>query len=234
MSQMHDRVLVVAAHPDDEVLGCGGAIAWHVERGDEVHVLLLGDGVSSRDAVVEGDLVGRNLAAEAACQVLGATLTLHHLPDNRFDSEGVLAVAKRVEAAKQAFNPAVVYTHHGADLNVDHRVTNQAVLAAFRPQPGELCRALYFFEVNSSSEWQFDSSFPAFRPQHALCIDSYLERKLEALACYEEELREPPHPRSPHGVKTLASWRGCMFGMHAAEVFEIGYIRTCGDRELDA
>lgn len=218
-------VLVVAAHPDDEVLGCGGTIIHHIARGDSVHILFLSDGVMSRNGAVTADVGARRKAAENAANIMGAEKEFADFPDNRFDEVGLLDIARRIEETKNRVRPSIVYTHHGGDLNVDHRKTCQAVATAFRPQPGELCRELYYFEVNSSTEWRFSLDVAVFRPQLAVDITAHWEKKAAALACYAVEMRSPPHPRSLHSVKVLTEHRGATFGMTLAETFEVGYIK---------
>jgi len=218
-------VLVVAAHPDDEVLGCGGTIMNHTARGELVHILFLSDGVMSRDGAGDADVRARRNAAKMAANILGADVEFADFPDNRFDEVCLLDIARRIEKTKSRIRPSLVYTHHGGDLNIDHQRTCQAVVTAFRPQPSELCSELYFFEVSSSTEWQFSLGVAEFRPQVAVDIAAYWEKKVAAMDCYETELRPPPHPRSIHSTKALAAHRGSTFGMTLAETFEVGYIR---------
>lgn len=220
------NVLVIAAHPDDEVLGCGGTICRHVVNGDDVTIMILGEGLTARDPYRDAearkaDLADWQATARKAGEAMGVrNVLLEGLPDNRFDSLDLLDVVKRVETAKAKVQPNIVYTHHLGDLNVDHRITHQAVATAFRPIPGERCARLYAFEVLSSTEWQTPSVNLGFVPDHYVDITSVLSRKLKALACYEQELRPFPHPRSPEAVKSLASLAGSHVGVWAAERFK--------------
>jgi LmbE family N-acetylglucosaminyl deacetylase len=216
-------VLVVAAHPDDEVLGCGGTIARLAGEGRAVHVLLLADGETSRDTVAAPALVGRNAAADEAARILGcASVESLQLPDNRLDGEVLLDVVKKVEAAVARHSPGTVFTHHSGDVNIDHRVAHDAVLAACRPQPGHSVRELLFFEVPSSTEWRPPASAPPFAPDWFVDISATLGAKLGALDAYRAEMREFPHPRSRAGVEALARWRGASVGVSAAEAFMLG------------
>lgn len=220
-------VLVVAAHPDDEVLGCGGTIARLHREGAAVHVVLLADGESSRagqpDAIDAGLVTARNAAAEAAAKVLGvASVAVHQLPDNRLDQLDLLDVVKVVEAAIARIKPATVFTHHSGDVNVDHSVLHEAVLAACRPQPGHSVKDLYFFEVASSTEWRPPGSAAPFVPNHFVDISATLSLKMKALEAYASELRPFPHPRSLEAVRALAEWRGATAGVRAAEAFMVG------------
>jgi N-acetylglucosamine malate deacetylase 1 len=222
-----DTVAVIAAHPDDEVLGCGGAIARFVDTGRQVHVLLLSEGVTSRsaipDAVTEADLQRRNCAAARANEILRSTsLEQHQFPDNRMDAVARLDIVKIVEEFVLRVRPGLVLTHHAGDVNIDHRVVHDAVVAACRPQPGFAVRELMFFEIASSTEWRPAHSGMPFWPNVFVDITGTVERKLEALRAYSEELREFPHPRSLEAIEALARWRGATAGVRAAEAFLLG------------
>ncbi|HYF45091.1 MAG TPA: PIG-L deacetylase family protein [Acidimicrobiales bacterium] len=218
--------LVVAAHPDDEVLGAGGTIARRAAEGVEVHVLILGEGATSRaPSRAEGDRTATQALvadAEAAGKVLGTTsVTVVGLPDNRFDGVELLDVVKHVEAQIERVRPSTVYTQHGGDVNVDHRRTFEAVLAATRPQPGHPVREVLGFAVNSSTEWAFGALAPVFTPQVFVDVSAVLATKLEALSCYEAELRPFPHPRSLEAVEAQARAWGSAAGVDAAEAFTV-------------
>lgn len=211
-------VLVVAAHPDDEVLGCGGTMAGHAQRGDAVHVLFLADGETSRGA---GAPAHRNPAAAAAAMALGAREpVLLGLPDNRLDTVPLLDIVKHIEAEVARVRPQVVYTHHGADLNLDHVITHRAVLTACRPLPGTTVEAIHAFEVPSSTEWAPVQQAPAFAPNHFVDIAAVAAAKFRALRCYDGEMRPFPHARSYEAVEALAKWRGASVGVAMAEAFQ--------------
>lgn len=222
------KILVVAAHPDDEVLGCGGTIAGHTSAGDEVHVVVLAEGVTSRDKVRlrerhDAELSELAEAAHKANEILGvSSLTLHSLPDNRLDSIDLLDLVKVVEDHIERIKPNILYTHHAGDVNIDHRRIHEAVITATRPQPGQSVQTLLFFEVPSSTEWQTPGSAPAFVPNWFVDISRGLESKLRALAAYETEMRPWPHSRSCKAVECLAHWRGSTIGCNAAEAFTLG------------
>ncbi len=218
---MFDRrdlsVAVIAAHPDDEVLGCGATMARHAAAGHRVHTLILGSGLDARgDAPESAHDALRAQAAEAA-RLLGAPPPrLADLPDNRFDERPLLEVIRHVECFLAQISPQVVYTHHRGDLNVDHRLTHDAVMTACRPLPGP--RRILAFEVLSSSEWQ-SPQMPAFQPTVFHDAAGSLEAKLAAMAAYAGELRPWPHPRSLEGIRHQAALRGAQAGLAAAEAF---------------
>jgi len=222
---MADSVLVVAAHPDDEVLGCGGTIARHADAGDQVQVLIVAEGATSRqqqrDRVQAGDeLSALALAAQKAGSILGAVgVELLDLPDNRLDSLDRLDLIKRLEERIGSLRPQVVYVHHAGDVNVDHRRLHEAVVTACRPTPGHPVQRLLSFEVASSSEWQPPGSAPAFQPNWFVDISGQWRRKREALVAYASEMRPWPHARSMEALEHLARWRGAQVGVEAAEAF---------------
>jgi len=217
------NTLVIAAHPDDEALGCGGAIARWTDEGHTVHVAFLTDGIGARGDAQEkaqAALLERRSATNQALQILGVSdVHFDDLPDNALDSVPLLAVTQRVEALIDRYQPHTVVTHHAGDLNVDHRIVHQAVMTACRPQAGHPVRRILCFEVPSSTEWQPPASGAPFEPNLFVDISATLGRKLDALRAYAMEMREWPHPRSIEGVEHLARWRGATVGVPAAEAF---------------
>jgi LmbE family N-acetylglucosaminyl deacetylase len=221
-------VAVVAAHPDDEVLGCGGTVARLAAEGRKVHVLLMADGEGARAgkataAATRDKVAARGAAARAAGAILGcASVELLAFPDNRMDGVELLDVVQGVEKFIARHRPSVVLTHYSGDVNVDHRIVHEAVVVACRPQPGHCVRELLFFEVPSSTEWRPRESASAFSPNWFVDVSATLETKLEALNAYATELRDFPHPRSVTAVRALAQWRGSTVGLMAAEAFLLG------------
>ncbi len=222
-AETRKTVLVVAAHPDDEVLGCGGVIARHADAGDRVYPFILAEGATSRGGATGGDETELlQEAARNAARVLGAEPPrFGGLPDNRLDSVPLLDVIKRIEAVVEELEPSIVYTHHGGDLNIDHRIAHQAAVTACRPLPGAAVRTIYAFETVSSTEWASDAIAGAFRPTRFVDISAQLDRKMEALGCYAVEMRPFPHARSKEAVAALARVRGASAGVTAAEAFAV-------------
>jgi N-acetylglucosamine malate deacetylase 1 len=219
--------LIVAAHPDDEALGCGGTIAKIAEAGGEVHVLFLSEGVTARDETCDliasaPEIAKREENARAAARVLGAQEPhFLRLPDNRLDQMDLIDIAKLVEAEIRRVTPATIYCHHGADLNVDHRITFQSVLTACRPISGLPVQRIYSWETNSSTEWATPEIGPGFVPNRFVEISDTLDKKRESIDCYAEEMRPFPHPRSWQAIEALARWRGATSGLLAAEAFQV-------------
>jgi N-acetylglucosamine malate deacetylase 1 len=235
---MKQTILVIAAHPDDEVLGCGGTIARHVAEGCDVHTLILAEGVTSRD--VNRDEIARkkelSVLVETARSVgafLGVrSVDLVSFPDNRMDTLPLLDVIKTVEKKIRQTRPSVVYTHYFGDLNIDHQVTHQAVVTACRPYPEQTVKTLLFFEIASSTDWQSASSGKGFYPNWFVDIsgsdnkDTYVDKKLRALEMYADEMRSFPHARSIDVVKARALYCGAGVGNKAAEAFVLGRHRV--------
>ena len=220
-----DNVLVVAAHPDDEVLGCGGAIARHTDSGDQVQVLIVAEGATSRKkqhdrSEIDDELSTLAQAATKAGVILGVQgVELLGFPDNRLDSLDRLDLVKQIEERITRHQPNVVYVHHAGDVNVDHRRLHEAVVTACRPLPGQKVRRLLSFEVASSTEWQPPGSAYPFQPNWFVDISSQWERKCLALEAYASEMRPWPHARSIESLEHLARWRGAQVSVEAAEAF---------------
>ena len=221
------KVLVIAAHPDDEVLGCGGAIALHVKKKDDVHVVILAEGVTSRDKSRNRkkrskEIKNLLLSAQKSHKTLGSkSLKFFNLPDNRMDSINLLDIVKIIEKEVNLVKPEIIYTHHIGDLNIDHSITHQAVVTACRPEPNKSVKKIYSFEVPSSTDWQSVQSDKFFKPNCFIDISKTLQKKLKALKAYKSEMRSWPHSRSIKNVENLAKWRGSSSGMKAAEAFII-------------
>jgi len=217
-------VLVVAAHPDDEVLGCGGTVARLTQEGHDVYIAILGEGITSRyekrdqaDREVINNLRG---GCQQVSEFLGAKeLFFYDLPDNRFDTLPLLDVVKIIENLVNRIKPQVIYTHHRGDLNIDHTITQRAVLTATRPVAGCPIKKIYEFEVPSSTEWSFGQVQNAFQPNVFVDITETLETKIKAMAVYESETRSFPHPRSFEAIRNNARRWGSMVGLKASEAF---------------
>jgi len=221
------NVLVIAAHPDDEILGCGATVARHAAQGCRVETLILAEGATARDNVRDSesrhaDIKNLCESARLAAEILGAAPPrFGGLPDNRLDGLDRLDIIKMIEAVIAEVRPEIVYTHHSGDLNVDHRIAAEAVATACRPLPGVPLRAIYAFETVSSSEWGPSAGFAEFKPTRFVDVMDHLQSKRRALACYDSEIRSFPHARSIESIEALARWRGASVGIQAAEAFQV-------------
>jgi LmbE family N-acetylglucosaminyl deacetylase len=219
-------ILVIAAHPDDEVLGCGGTAARLANEGRDVFFAIMGEGITSRhqqrDAADGRQLNQLKQHAHAAAKKVGVKdVFLDQLPDNRLDTVPLLEVVKLIEDLVDRIKPEIIYTHHPGDLNIDHGVIHRAVLTATRPMAGQPVREIYAFEVPSSTEWAFQRLEPSFRPNVFVDITQTIDAKIAAMECYESEARRFPHPRSPEALRALATRWGSVVGCGAAEAFEL-------------
>ncbi|MDX3228650.1 PIG-L family deacetylase [Streptomyces sp. ME19-01-6] len=213
------RILVVAAHPDDEILGMGGTIAKHaLHEGAEVAILWVTEG-SSQQYPGDVEIMERKfLEARAAAKILGVTdCRQHHLPDMRLDTLPHVEVNKVIEDAVAEFGPDTVYTVH-ADINMDHSTVFRSVMVATRPRVGTPVRRVLSYAPMSSVEWtpHFENTF---RPNWFSNISDTIEDKIRSFDCYTTENRPWPHPRSPRAIRAIAESWGSSAGWACAEPF---------------
>ncbi len=218
------NILVIAAHPDDEVLGCGGTMARLAAEGAQVFILILAEGLTSRpdfDPVRDAHLLRlhQQRARRAGALVGAREVNLTSFPDNRMDTVPLLEVTQTIEREIARVQPEIVFTQHGGDLNLDHAVTFRAALTATRPLAGSPVKTVYAYEVGSSTEWSFQQFEPRFHPQVFFDIAAHLETKVAAMQVYESEIRVFPHPRSPEAIRANARRWGSVAGVAAAEAF---------------
>ena len=215
-----DKILVIAAHPDDEALGCGGTMARHVNYGDKVNVVFMSDGVSSRVSAKDNEENERRKCANKASEILGAQPPIFlNFPDNRMDEVALLDIVQSLEGVIYKIKPDVVYTHHLGDLNIDHQITHKAVITACRPQPNFCVKEIYSFETLSATHWQSPSMKNVFNPNYFVGVSDFMDKKIKALQCYANEMREAPHARSYESVENLSKFRGSLVGVKNAEAF---------------
>jgi len=214
---MNKIVLVIAAHSDDDALGCSGTMAKHIASGDVVHILYMTDGVSSRND--DSNAVERYSLAQKVAGILNiASMKNLTFPDNKMDSVPLLDVTQAIETVVSEIQPEIIYTHHIGDLNIDHQITHKAVMTACRPQPLFCVKEIYSFEVLSSTEWQLTSE-PFFVPNVFVDISDFISVKKKVLEVYEGEMRLPPHSRNIENAVRLSAVRGNSVGYTYAEAF---------------
>lgn len=214
------RVVVVAAHPDDELLGLGATLAKHVRAGDEAHAVILAEGATSRYA--EGMAGVLDDASKRAGEVLGlSSVRSCWLPDQRLDAVALVEVTQAVESVLGELQPEIVYTHFPGDVNLDHGVVARATWTACRPYVLPGLRRFAVFETPSSTEWAWPLDGGTFAPNLFVDVTKTLSTKLEAMACYETELRDYPHPRSLAALANRAAFWGSRVGQAAIEPFQI-------------
>ena len=221
------RILIVVAHPDDELLGLGGTMNKLInDYNVQTHVVILGEGITSRSdkrdpKLWENELIiHRKNIQNAQISIGYHSLSLYNFPDNRFDSVDLLDIIKVVEKEKNDFKPNIIFTHHGGDLNIDHQKTFEAVMTACRPMESEIVKTIITFETPSGTEWRASSDPKHFLPNLYFQISKEnLEAKIKGMESYEFESRVYPHPRSPEALKIYAQKNGIIVGMTFAEAF---------------
>jgi LmbE family N-acetylglucosaminyl deacetylase len=217
--QSRKTILVVSAHPDDDVLGCGGVIAKHASFGDKVHLIFMTNGISARDTALEIDISNRQISTQKAAHILGIeSMQQFDFPDNKMDTVPLLDVVQSIEGVVSRLQPEIIYTHHIGDLNVDHQVVHKAVMTSCRSQPGFCVKSIYAFEVLSSTEWQTPGYLP-FTPNVFIDISNQIQIKRKALKVYNQEMRPMPHTRNIDNVIRLNALRGNTVGVDYAEAF---------------
>lgn len=224
-----EKILVVAAHPDDELLGLGGTIRRLADAGKETHAVILAEGITSRvetrDEADLNELKELREDAQKAAEVVGySSIEFNDFPDNRMDEVDLLDIIKVVSKYIEKYDPDTIFTHHHGDLNIDHRRTCEAVLTACRPIGQYRVKRIYAFETPSSTEWNYIYSEP-FTPNVYFDVTRTLEAKVEGMACYRSESTSYPHPRSEEALRMLSKLRGTNVGFDMAEAFML--LREC-------
>jgi len=218
------KILAIVAHPDDEIIGVGGTLCKHIAQGDDVTVLILGDGKSSRKLVYKKLTEGTEKLSlketQKALTYIGVkSFFREKFPDNRFDSVNLLDLVKKISHYVETIKPSIVYTHHFGDLNIDHQKTAEAVTIACRPIENNCVRTIYQFETLSSTEMAGYVPGRAFLPNMFVDITNQIEKKINAMNCYKSELHAFPHPRSIEAIKANAKVWGAKVNIHYAEAF---------------
>lgn len=214
-----ERIAVIGAHPDDELLGAGGTLALHARAGDEVHAIIVADGAGSRYPAGLADTLEKQ--ARRAAEVIGfASVGFLALPDQRLDTVPLIELTQRLEAMFDDIGPSIVYTHFPEDVNDDHRVVARCAWIACRPYRRHL-RKFAAFETPSSTEWAWPLPGTSLAPNLFVDVTDAIDVKIAAMECYETELREYPHPRSARALRERAAHWGSHIGRLAAEPFRV-------------
>ncbi len=220
------KILVVASHPDDEVLGCGGTINKLSKQNCKIKIVFLSDGETSRNIKNKSKkIMQRKISAKKASKILGyKDIKFHNFPDNQLYKIDFLKIIKIIEKYLLSFKPNVVLTHYEHDLNVDHSIVSKATTTACRPTNFKFIEKLLYFHINSSTEWNFGSP-QKFNPNYFVDISKNINSKLNAMKCYENEIKKK-HPRSLEAIKSFCLYNGSIIGADYAEPFMIGYSKN--------
>jgi LmbE family N-acetylglucosaminyl deacetylase len=221
------KIMIVVAHPDDELLGLGATMHRLItEYKVKTHVVILGEGITSRSEERDVNIwekqlaIHRNNIKNAQKSIGYHSISIYDFPDNRFDSIALLDIIKVIEKEKESFQPEVIFTHHGGDVNIDHQRTFESVITACRPMQDENVKTIITFETPSGTEWKSPSDPRHFLPNLFFSISkNNIDAKIKGMESYEFERREYPHPRSPEALKIQAQRWGIMVGTNFAEAF---------------
>lgn len=223
-----NKILVIVAHPDDEVLGCGGTIAKLKKEENKIFCLFLGQGKSARYPVspknkkkIKNEKIVLKKETQQSAKILGISKIFYEdFPDQQYETIPLIKIVKSIENVKKQIRPDIVFTHHAGDLNLDHQITLKAVLTACRPIKGETVKEIYSFEVPSSTEWGVPKRKDCFVPNIFIDISETLLKKIKAMGCYKSERKEYPHPRSLKAIKIIAQRWGTVVSKNFVEAFE--------------
>ena len=221
------KIMVVVAHPDDELLGLGATMNRLItDFSVTAHVVILGEGITSRSdsrdpKKWQSALTLHKANIRKAQEFIGyQSLAIFDFPDNRFDTVALLDIIKTIEKEKQNFQPDIIFTHHGGDVNIDHQRTFEAVITACRPIAGEKVKTIVTFETPSGTEWRASSDPRHFIPNFFISLkQENIDAKINAMEQYQFEKRTFPHPRSPQALKILSQRWGIVIGTNYAEAF---------------
>lgn len=223
------KIMLVVAHPDDELLGLGATMNKLIkEYNCKIKVVILGEGITSRSTNRDVNAWKKELAIHKKNIQLAAKAIGYHqvktydFSDNRFDSVALLDIVKVIEAEKKDFQPEIIFTHHGGDTNIDHRQTFDAVITATRPVENEIVNTIITFETPSSTEWQAANYPNYFKPNLFIEVSKKnIDAKIKGMESYEFEKRSFPHPRSPEALEIQCKRNGVIVGKKFAEAFMI-------------
>lgn len=226
-SLKNKNIMLVVAHPDDELLGQGATMHRLINEFQiNVHVVILGEGITSRSdkrdlSQWQDELnIHRQNIKNAQAAIGYQSVSIYDFPDNRFDTVAILDITKVIEKEKENFKPDVIFTHHGGDVNIDHQRTFEAVITACRPMKHEMVKTIITFETPSGTEWRASSDPRHFVPNLFFEVsENNIQAKIKGMESYEFEKRSFPHPRSPEALRIQAQRWGISMGCEFAEAF---------------
>jgi len=214
-----NKILVISAHPDDETLGLGGTLCYHIEEGDEIKILIFADGETARENSESKVKIRQEQARKAIKEIGINAIEFLNYPDQQLDIIPLKDLARNIEDEIKKFEPNIVYTHYWGDVNQDHKRLFEATLIACRPVPNSKIEQILCYETPSSTEW--GNSFENNRPNSFVNIEKFLDKKIKAIENYADELKLFPHPRSKESITNRAMYWGSSIGIHYAEAFYV-------------
>lgn len=215
---MKKKILVIAAHTDDEALGCGGTLLKYQKLGYEINSLFFTDGVSSRQKTKKKEISDRLKNAKKVSKKYSFKYFYEKLKDNQLDDYPLLSIIKIIEKHIIKIDPELIFTHSATDLNIDHQKIFEAVLVALRPQKKSNFKKLLSFEIPCSTHWNFEKSF---QPNVFINIEEFINEKIKMISEYDKEIKQSPNARSYENIKNLAKFRGNTCNLNYAEAFRL-------------
>jgi len=224
------KILIICSHPDDEILGCGGTIAKHINNKDIVKVIYTHEGCSSRYNIKKNKKIKKKINLEIKERkemAIKVSKFLKFKIIDFYDYENLnyrkfefLELVKKIDRDIKIFKPTIIYTHNEFDLNEDHKITFKATINACRPNNSHIVNEIYTFETPSVTEWANTFYQNKFNPDYFVDIDKFFNTKIKALKIYEKEMRKFPHPRSKEFINALSVYRGGSVYLNKAESFK--------------
>ena len=217
---MTKKILVVAAHTDDEALGCGGTLLKFQKLGYEINSIFFTDGVSSRQKIKKKEISHRLKNAKKVSKTYNFNYIYEKFKDNQLDIYPLLSIIQIIEKHIEKIDPEIIFTHSQTDLNVDHQKIFEAVLVASRPQKKTNLKRLLSFEIPCSTHWNFEK---LFQPNVFIDIEEFIQEKIKMISEYDKEIKPSPHARSYENIINLAKFRGNTCNLNYAEAFRLVY-----------
>jgi N-acetylglucosamine malate deacetylase 1 len=215
---MNHNILVIAPHPDDEILGCGGTIKRFSSKGDKIYILIATRG--KPEMYSEERIIKVREEAIQAHKILGVTETRFlNFPAPDLDLISLAEISEAISSVITEFEIDTLFLPHRGDIHNDHKAVFDAGLVASRPVNNYMVTRVYSYETLSETEWAAPFCSETFIPTYFINISDFFSYKLEAMQCYKSQLREFPNPRSVKSIEALANLRGGTIGVYYAEAF---------------
>lgn len=215
------KVIVISAHPDDEIIGCGGTLLKHVNNGDEVSWLIITNVLESK-----GFTKQRVDSRQQEIATVQNLMNFKHVikfdfPTMSLDSSSLNELIPKISEVFNELNPEVIYVMNRSDAHSDHRITFEAVLACTKSFRYPFIKSVLMYECISETEFAPALPEKVFQPNYFVDVTDFFEKKIDIMKVYESELSEHPFPRSIRNIEALATFRGASVGVEYAEAFQL-------------